>query len=580
MEKLRTLYSSLGIELTEYIFVQSKKNKNAPCSLRLNIEGTSLGANGKGKNIDAALCSAYSELTERLQCLALIPLRNDDFQYSPDEIFKEIESLSDEEIEYIKRTFSSVISEQSISTKTLKKNLILLSQTSSNPNYTKENHKLSFVPFYDVLNDKITYLPLKFVLMKNHTNGMAAGNTYEETLVQGISEIFERYSTKQVILNEYSLPTIPEKYYKKYIELERIISYLKNNNYDVIVKDASLDKKIPVVMVLFIDKKNNRFSFQFGAHPDFPIAVERAFTEFLQGYSVENVDDSVNTVIEHKIESFDESIYREQLITRGKLSFLDLNHPIFEKLVSDSSKFSLNIDFLSSNINKNNKLLLKEMINISKNLSSNLFVRNMSFLGHNSFIIEIPEVSELQVNADKYIYKNYCEYKFKNYLSKKYPEIAITADEIISSIMISPSLYYDFSYYFVPKIPNLFIAAVAYLEKGDVEKTIELLQTVKAHDKSFKDNSLLVDTLVSVLSGKCTLEQISDDKLKVQVKSFIQNPLQQLFSFIDENYPVVTRKSKRKEKIIQNVKNILIEKYIENVPNQDDLRIFFKEIMS
>lgn len=72
----------------------------------------------------------------------------------------------------------------------------------------KENKGFYCVPFYDVLSSKIQYLPLNYICWKNHTTGLCAGNTKEEAIVQGLSEIFERYSQREVLYNEYSLPTI------------------------------------------------------------------------------------------------------------------------------------------------------------------------------------------------------------------------------------------------------------------------------------------------------------------------------------------------------------------------------------
>ena len=48
---------------------------------------------------------------------------------------------------------------------------------------------------------------------------MAAGNSKDEALVEGISEIIERYVHRLVIQNRLSLPDIPESYIKKYPKL-------------------------------------------------------------------------------------------------------------------------------------------------------------------------------------------------------------------------------------------------------------------------------------------------------------------------------------------------------------------------
>ena len=45
---------------------------------------------------------------------------------------------------------------------------------------------------------------------------MSAGNSFEEAMVQGMSEIIERYVQKKIIKERISLPDIPVEYIKKY----------------------------------------------------------------------------------------------------------------------------------------------------------------------------------------------------------------------------------------------------------------------------------------------------------------------------------------------------------------------------
>ena len=48
------------------------------------------------------------------------------------------------------------------------------------------------------------------------SNGMSAGNTKEEALVEGISELIERYVQQEVILKNLRLPDFPTSYIKNY----------------------------------------------------------------------------------------------------------------------------------------------------------------------------------------------------------------------------------------------------------------------------------------------------------------------------------------------------------------------------
>ena len=48
------------------------------------------------------------------------------------------------------------------------------------------------LPYFNAYNNSVEYLPYSICKMLYSSNGMCAGNSIEEALVQGISEIIER----------------------------------------------------------------------------------------------------------------------------------------------------------------------------------------------------------------------------------------------------------------------------------------------------------------------------------------------------------------------------------------------------
>lgn len=51
------------------------------------------------------------------------------------------------------------------------------------------------------------------------SNGMSAGNTREEALVQGMSEVVERYVQKRIFSDRPALPDIPEDYLRRFEDI-------------------------------------------------------------------------------------------------------------------------------------------------------------------------------------------------------------------------------------------------------------------------------------------------------------------------------------------------------------------------
>ena len=83
----------------------------------------------------------------------------------------------------------------------------------------------------------------------------------------------------------------------------------------MLVKDASLGGKFPVICVTLMNPRTGGVFASFGAHPSFAVALERSLTELLQGRSFEGLNDlprptfvsnavtEPNNFVEHFIDS-------------------------------------------------------------------------------------------------------------------------------------------------------------------------------------------------------------------------------------------------------------------------------------
>ena len=134
-------------------------------------------------------------------------MEKDDFSY-PDEIEQSLGLYAEE---------NSIIIENLIDSKTLEK---------------YNDFKIRCFPSYDVIEDKIKYLP-DFIHTTANSNGLCAGNTKEEAICQGICEIFERFVVKEIYFNDkIELPTIPLSTIKE-LEIYSIIDEVIKKGYGV-----------------------------------------------------------------------------------------------------------------------------------------------------------------------------------------------------------------------------------------------------------------------------------------------------------------------------------------------------------
>lgn len=139
------------------------------------------------------------------------------------------------------------------------------------------------VPYRSISNQPDKFYDWRLLNLAITSNGMCAGNTLEEALVQGISELCERSVTEQFLFNPQ------EKYYavnKKSIHNPTLLNMMKsieeNDGLDITIIDLSYNFNLPTVMVMMTNQQEVNTFVGFGSHPVFDIALERTITELYQ----------------------------------------------------------------------------------------------------------------------------------------------------------------------------------------------------------------------------------------------------------------------------------------------------------
>ncbi len=145
---------------------------------------------------------------------------------------------------------------------------------------------------YTRLRDGATALfPVNVIGNIYVSNGMSAGNTMMEARTQALSEIFERDIKFKIIKDGICLPDVPEKVINRFPRIAAGIRGLRAAGFGIVVKDASLGGKYPVMSVTMLHPKDQGIFASFGAHPRFEVALERALTELLQGRALDSLGD-------------------------------------------------------------------------------------------------------------------------------------------------------------------------------------------------------------------------------------------------------------------------------------------------
>jgi ribosomal protein S12 methylthiotransferase accessory factor len=146
------------------------------------------------------------------------------------------------------------------------------------------------IPYVRQRDSAEVFFPVNIISNLYVSNGMSAGNTQAEARAQALAEILERHVKFKVISEGLCLPDVPDEVIARYPAIAAGIAGLRAAGFGILVKDASLGGKYPVMAVTMLNPHDQGVFASFGAHPRFEIALERALTELLQGRALAALD--------------------------------------------------------------------------------------------------------------------------------------------------------------------------------------------------------------------------------------------------------------------------------------------------
>lgn len=226
---------------------------------------TKPGSNGKGHTRDQALASGIMELAERFSCYKFLNTR----KMSKIASFKSIEESDN--LFKLRDFYSSCMDG-------MFENIPL--------NEEVMDAQVRWYPAYNLSGESL-YLPSYLIRYLIHgSNGMAAGNTHEEALVQGICEVIERHCKAMILTKKLSVPHICITTVKEPIA-KRLIQKFQKLGHDILIKDFSLGIGVPVIGVIRLADKESCYITAGVATSKYE-ALIRALTENSQVESERN----------------------------------------------------------------------------------------------------------------------------------------------------------------------------------------------------------------------------------------------------------------------------------------------------
>ncbi len=548
VKRIKEILKKHNVEVEEN---WGKKSSVGTHSLRVCIKGTNIGQNGKGMTKDYALASGYAEFLERYQN-GMFVFRTEKetidfpFTYSADEKKLTIEEIEKQEDSFINNTYED--NKEICSSK-----LEFLKEV------FKNKEKVTCLPYYSVKENKVIYIPHILSCHLCGTNGMCAGNSAEEALIEGISEILERYVSMQILYQKIALPEIPENYLSNFPKVQDMLHKLKENpDYVCKLVDCSFGGKYPVAGLIILQKNTGRFGFKLGAHPDYGIAMERCFTEAAQGMDIYNYAQSC--LFDFKNDDIDsEENIRE---------FVHVNVATVPYQVFASEKTYEFVPREQVSMLNNNKIL-NQMIEELLADGQDILIRDVSSLGFPSYRIIIPGMTEM---SHAKMAGRFDSYEKLEYYLKDLNRIHLdNLDEVIENleIQINEIGFHSLDMFMgIKDIAMLpcedigngakYFLAICYIMNEEYEKAEKALEDIIFVSQSIAPENATTILLKAVYYYAGAMNKIQDHEKVMYYMNLLFD--EEISNLLDESF-------KNKEKILINHYRIEQEDYVENDDN-------------
>ncbi len=238
------------------------------------------------------------------------------------------------------------------------------------------------LPYTRVRDGAQAYIPVNIIGNLYVSNGMAEGNTLVEARTQALSAIFERHIKYRIISEGLCLPEVPDEVSARFPNLQAGVAGLRKAGFGILVKDASLGGRYPVMNVTLIHPKDQEIFSSYGAHPRFEIALERAMTELLQGRAL------------HSLEGFPEpgfDMSEINAVAHLEIHFVDSSGVISWNFLGDTPDFAF-ADWNFSNTTEEDYHWLVDCVHGE---GRDIYVADFSEQGAYSCRILVPGMSEI-----------------------------------------------------------------------------------------------------------------------------------------------------------------------------------------
>ncbi len=313
---------------------------------QIGIDAIHLQCQGKGLTPELARASAHAELAERFSGGLFFQAFEEQVRFNMPALYGRQASrfLNYEWLEGYVNSHQDNLKDGHLPIEKL-----LCNQTHLHPAAVEKikNSRMAmhWVDGYSVMQDKTVKVPINFIAYINASNGMAAGNTLEEALIQAACEVFERYTQIQIIKPEKSVPSI-DKDTLESDHLKSMMAFYEKENVEIILKDFSMEGRFPSIGALFINHniRPGRLEHKIlvpGVSFNMGEALSRCLTEVMQGRNTLKMPSpSLDRPVSHRSRVENLYLLFKCCISQKDISFLEKGDTIAYRDLKSKSIFS------------------------------------------------------------------------------------------------------------------------------------------------------------------------------------------------------------------------------------------------
>ncbi len=243
------------------------------------------------------------------------------------------------------------------------------------------------IVFHDK-EESLFYIKKSECFSKFRSTGMATGNTLSEARVHAFSEIIERYALAHFIEEPEEFGFYDVKTLKGFEEFHDIVELAeKNTEYKFYVINAYSRLQLPVIGVLLVDNRSDKYVFRFGAHPVLEQAIKSIISELFQFMSINKIFDEYGILI-HGEKDLSISNKASLLLENKGVNPFDMNNNV----VIDEIDLTC---FIESTVMRNSEELELYYEVLMKKKHWLAYYRDVYFDGAVATQVVIPGVSDL-----------------------------------------------------------------------------------------------------------------------------------------------------------------------------------------